>query len=234
MSDRARDSGHPRIVVVDDHPIVKQAMAAMFEMEGWELCGEGANASTAKDVIQKQNPDLAVVDLSLADSHGLDLIRDLHVQYPALPILVFSQHDESQYAERAIRAGAAGYVMKSEPPKILIDAIRSVLEGEIFLSPRMSKLLLRQTLDRKSPQAARSSESRLTDREVTILEFLGKGMTAGRIAQSLNLSVKTIDAHRANLKRKLGLRSGAELVVYACKWVEKSVGPAAVAAEVMP
>lgn len=228
MSNRAKDSGRRRIVVVDDHPIVKQAMAMMFDLEGWELCGDGANAASAKEIIQIQHPDLVVVDLSLVDSHGLDLIRDLHAQYPALSILVFSQHDESQYAERAIRAGANGYLMKSEAPKVLIDAIRTVLDGEIYLSPRMSRLLLRQSFDRKTPQPTQpSAQSRLTDREITILEFLGKGMTAGRIAQSLNLSVKTIDAHRANLKRKLGLRSGAELVVYACKWVEESAGAAA-------
>jgi len=228
MSNRAKDSGRRRIVVVDDHPIVKQAMAMMFDLEGWELCGDGANAASAKEIIQIQHPDLVVVDLSLVDSHGLDLIRDLHAQYPALSILVFSQHDESQYAERAIRAGANGYVMKSEAPKVLIDAIRTVLDGEIYLSPRMSRLLLRQSFDRKTPQPTQpSAQSRLTDREITILEFLGKGMTAGRIAQSLNLSVKTIDAHRANLKRKLGLRSSAELVVYACKWVEESAGAAA-------
>ena len=225
MSDRAKDSARPRIVVVDDHPIVRHAMAVMFEMEGWELCGDEANAASAKGVIQRQHPDLVIVDLSLLDSHGLDLIRDLRTLHPGLSMLVFSQHDESQYAERAIRAGADGYVMKSEPPRVLIEAIRTVLEGEIYLSPRMSKLLLRQSLDRKSPQATQPpAQSRLTDREVTILEFLGKGMTAGRIAQALNLSVKTVDAHRANLKRKLGLRSGAELVVYACKWVDETSG----------
>lgn len=227
MSEPTASSSRPRIVVVDDHPIVKQAMAMMFEQQGWELCGEGASASVAKGLIEKLKPDLAVIDLSLLESHGLDLIRDLRAQHPKLGIVVFSQHDESQYAERAIRSGADGYVMKSAPPKTLIQAIQSVLAGELFLSPAMSRLILRQSLDRKASLPDKPTpESRLTDREVTVLEFLGKGMSTSRIAQSLNLSVKTVDAHRANLKRKLGLHSATELVCYACNWVEKGWGSA--------
>lgn len=166
-------------------------------------------------------PHLVIVDISLERSHGLDLIRDIRLKHPHIHVVVFPHHDELQYAERTIRAGASGYVMKSEPPEVLTNAIHAVLAGQIHLSPRMNHLVISNAFDRRKSDAEKSGpeRSRLTDREVTVLELLGNGMGIRQIAAILNLSIKTIDA-RPNSKRKLGLKDAVELVVYASRWTQ--------------
>jgi DNA-binding NarL/FixJ family response regulator len=222
MSKSAKSSDEVRIAVVDDHPIVQQALASLLALtEGWVVCGQAASAAKARVMIEKTRPQLVVVDISLEESHGLDLIRDLQVEHPKIKVLVFSHHDEMQYAERTIRAGSSGYVMKSEPPEVLVRAIHTVLAGEIHLSPHMNHLVVSHAFDRRKlrTRAPEPTAARLTDREITVLELLGSGMGTRQIAETLHLSIKTIDAHRANLKRKLGLRDAVELVVYASRWV---------------
>jgi DNA-binding NarL/FixJ family response regulator len=223
MNKAVKSSDEVRIAVVDDHPIVQQALASLIaHTKGWTLCGQAASASKARAMVESTQPQLVVVDISLEDSHGLDLIKDLQALFPEIKILVFSHHDELQYAERTIRAGASGYVMKSEPPDTLVKAIQAILSGEIYLSPRMNHMVVNHAFDRRKPRPASQTpaESRLTDREVTVLELLGNGMGTRQIAETLNLSIKTIDAHRANLKRKLGLHDAVELVCYASRWVQ--------------
>jgi DNA-binding NarL/FixJ family response regulator len=223
MSKAKANPKQVRIAVVDDHPIVQQALSSLLALtEGWTLCGYAANAAKARAMIENTKPHLVIADISLEESHGLDLIKDIQAQYPEIKVLVFSHHDESQYAERAIRSGASGYVMKSEAPEVLLHAIKTVLAGELHLSAWMNRIMLNQAFERKRNKArpARENASSLTDREVTVLELLGSGMGTRQIAHSLNLSVKTIDAHRANLKRKLGLQDAVELVVYASRWVQ--------------
>jgi DNA-binding NarL/FixJ family response regulator len=212
-----------RIAVVDDHPIVQQALSSLLALtKDWELCGQASNAAKARTMIERTRPHLVIVDISLEESHGLDLIKDIQAQYPDMKVLVFSHHDETQYAERAIRAGANGYVMKSEAPEVLIRAIQAVLSGEIYLSAWMNRVMLNQAFDRRNAktQDLKGAAAGMTDREITVLELLGSGMGTRQIANSLNLSIKTIDAHRANLKRKLGLKDAVELVVYASRWVQ--------------
>lgn len=226
------------IAVVDDHPILCHSISILLQQEkGWRVCGFAENASDAKAMMDRCRPQLLIVDISLKESHGLDLIKDIRAFHPKVKILAFSQHDEAQYGERTIRAGADGYLMKSERPEKLLEAIRTILRGETYLSERMSKILLQQTLGRGScPSVVNSpSQSRLTDREITILQLMGQGMGTRQIAGSLNLSMKTIDAHRANLKQKLGLRDSVELICYASRWTLESANASkAPAAEVMP
>jgi DNA-binding NarL/FixJ family response regulator len=213
--------GEPlRIAVVDDHPVLWVAIDTLLKSEsGWSICDCASDIASAKSMVEHRRPDLVIVDISLRDSHGLDLIKDLRAYHPGIKLLAYSQHDEMQYGERTLRAGAEGYLMKSEPPARLLEAIRAILAGEIYMSSRLSKILVQQTLGQKtSRHEVRSvDEPRLTDRELTVLELMGRGFGTRQIAGSLSVSHKTIDAHRANLKRKLGLKDASQLLCYASK-----------------
>lgn len=214
-----------RIAVVDDHPVLWVAIETLLKSEtNWAICDHALDAGEAKVMIEKQRPDLVIVDISLKGSHGLDLIKDLKASYPEIKLLAYSQHDEMQYGERTIRAGADGYLMKSEPPARLVTAIRAIVAGDVYMSPKLSQMLLQQSLEHKSTRrvAYSPSEPRLTDRELTILELMGQGLGTRQIAGSLNLSHKTVDAHRANLKKKLGLKDAVELVCYAARWTRRA------------
>jgi DNA-binding NarL/FixJ family response regulator len=209
-----------RVVIVDDHPIVRQGLTELIGcQEDLTVCGEAPDAPTALEVVEKTDPDLVVVDISLKDSSGIDLIRDLKIRKPNLVTLVLSMHDESFYAERVLRAGARGYVTKDEASDTLIAAIRKALSGEIYLSEKMASRMLSKFVD-GPPETGPTAIERLSDREFQVFELIGRGMTMRRIAAQLHLSTKTIESHRENIKRKLKLEGATEVLQHAIQWVQ--------------
>jgi DNA-binding NarL/FixJ family response regulator len=208
-----------RILVVDDHPVVRQGLKLLINQEpDIMVCGEAENPQKAFAAIQQQHPDIAVIDLSLAHSSGIDLIKNIKTRYPSLPILVLSMHDESLYAERALRAGARGYIMKQEAPEKVIAAIRQVLQGNLYVSEALGARLLNKFIDQRRDAGASPVEL-LSDRELDVFQLLGKGLGTRQIAEKLNISIKTVEAYRANIKDKLNLKNSAELVQHAIHWV---------------
>jgi DNA-binding NarL/FixJ family response regulator len=183
------------------------------------ICGQAGTGREALELAGKTNPDLLLVDISLPDKNGLEVVKDLREFHPGLPVLVISMHDESLYAERALRAGARGYIMKQEGGKKLMEAIRRVLSGKIYVSDNIASTIL-ESVSGMEREAAQTPIKKLSDREFEVLQLLGNGKGTSQIAAQLHLSTKTVEAHRANIKRKLGLRSGTELVRYAVRWVE--------------
>jgi len=209
-----------RVLIVDDHPIVTQGLAQLIGREpDLEVCACAADAVSALGAIDALKPDVAIVDLSLGGTSGLGLLKDCKVRHPDLPILVLSMHDESLYAERALRAGAKGYVMKKEPPERVLAALRRVLGGAICLSDDMTSRLLHGCFD-AGPAALGSPMDLLSDRELEVLELIGRGVGTQQIAGTLHLSPKTVETHRAHIKGKLQLKSGTELLLHAMKWVQ--------------
>ena len=207
-----------RILVVDDHPIVRRGIRQMLGGErDLEICGEADSPSATLDAIAATNPSLVIVDLTLARANGLGLIRDIQSRWPGLPVLVLSMHDESFYAERVLRAGAVGYIMKQEATDHIVEAIRQVLAGRIWVSERMAARMLHRLVGDPRP-AVRAGREGLTDRELEVLQLLGGGLSTRQIAEQLFLSVKTIETHLEHLKTKLGLESGRELVRHAMHW----------------
>lgn len=200
--------------------MMREGLAQLIEHEpDLCVCGQADRAVEALEAIVADVPDLVLVDISLPDRSGLELIKDAHTLHPQLPMLVVSMHDESLYAERVLRAGGRGYVMKQEGGKKLMLAIRQVLSGQIYVSEKMSAKILEIFSGRRSG-ALHSPVERLTDREFEVFQLVGQGQGTRQIAQHLHLSVKTVEVHRANIKRKLELKSGADLVRYAIRWAE--------------
>ncbi|MBI3874852.1 MAG: response regulator transcription factor [Verrucomicrobia bacterium] len=209
-----------RIVIVDDHPLLRRGVAGLINREhDLHVCGEAQSAAEALQVIRSLRPDIALVDISLGGRSGLELIKDLQIQHEELPVLVLSMHDESLYAERVLRAGARGYITKQSGGKALLKAIREVLNGRVFLSDSMSTKLLQNLAGRRPGNAASPLET-LTDREFEVFQLIGEGRSSRRIADTLHVSIKTVEAHRANIKAKLKLKEGTDLVHYAVRWVE--------------
>ncbi|MFT3784679.1 MAG: response regulator transcription factor [Tepidisphaeraceae bacterium] len=209
-----------RILLVDDHPVLRRGVAELINAEPiYEVCGEAANLADAYSLVNKLKPDLCVVDISLDGNNGVELMKELSYRWPDLPILAYSMHDEQIYAERALRAGAKGYVMKQHPPEALLAAIKVVLKGKIYLSDQMSDRLLGKLVGAGlSPTPLQSPIEKLSDRELEVLQLIGKGMTTSQIADKLCLSVKTIETYREHLKQKLNLKNGPELTRYAIEW----------------
>lgn len=208
-----------RVLIVDDHPAIREALtAALADAGGFDVIGEAASAQEALTIFAKSQPDVAVIDISLEDAHGLDLVQNIATQYPEVEVVVYSMYDERVYAERAIRAGASGYVMKKEPTRKVIEAIRTVEEGDIFLSQRIfSRMVGKSTTTRtRGPSFAVDT---LTDREMAVFQMLGEGYTLEEVVERLNLSRKTVEAYRRRAKEKLGLRSVGELLQHAIRWV---------------
>lgn len=212
-----------KIVLVDDHAVVRSGVAAMLtRVPGIEVVAQASDGTGFFRALSEHDPDLAVVDLSLPDADGLELIKDAAARYPDLKILVLSMHAERTYAERAIRAGARGYVMKSEEPAALVQAVRRVLDGGIHLSESMQQVFVMRMAsghDATDPGLL----SRLTDRELTVFRMLGEGLGTSEIAERLNISAKTVQTYRERLKQKLSLKSGRELVRQATLFVERPV-----------
>jgi len=210
-----------RILLVDDHPIMRHGLAQLIRAEGdLEVCGGAGSAAEGLEAVEKKQPDLAIVDLTLPDKHGLEFIKDMQAMYPQVLLLVLSMHDERLYAERALRAGARGYVMKETAADTLVHAVRRVLNGGIYLSDRMSGHMLELVTGQRR-QTDKDPLERLTDRELEVLHLIGQGKATRMIAAQLNVSARTVDAHRAHIKEKLQLADGPSLVRFAVRWVEQ-------------
>jgi DNA-binding NarL/FixJ family response regulator len=220
MSKKSAAPKQKRIFVVDDHPMMRQGLAQLVGVEpDLAICGEADNAESALGAITSLKPDLVLADISLPGKNGLELIKDFQALQPGLPVLVISMHDESLYAERVLRAGGRGYIMKQEGGKKLMQAIRQVLEGKIYVSEKMSADILEMFSGRRAG-AESSPMEKLTDREFEVFQLIGDGKGAREIAEKLHLSIKTVDVHRANIKSKLKLQSASELIRFAVRWTE--------------
>jgi DNA-binding NarL/FixJ family response regulator len=207
-----------KVLVVDDHPIVRQGLALLINREtDLTVCGEAEDARMAMQSITTAKPDILVVDISLNGPDGLDLLKDIRMRHPELPVLILSMHDESIYAERALRAGAQGYIMKQEATEKVLVALRRILSNEIYVSERIANRMLQRYIG--SPGEGRpSSVSDLTDRELEVFRLIGEGHSTRQIAEQLHISVKTVESYQAHIKEKLSLRSARELVQHAIQW----------------
>lgn len=212
-----------KIVVVDDHPIVRQGLAQIINQEeDMALAGEAGDATEAMKVIKQVNPDMAIIDVSLTGTSGIELTKNILIHYPKMPILIVSMYDESLYVERVLKAGAKGYLMKQEATDNIVAAIRKILGGDIYVSEKMRDTLVHKLIAGGVPSG--SSSENLSDRELEVLQLLGQGFSTRQIAEELHVSVKTVESHYANMKNKLNLKSAHELIQYAIKWTlaEKS------------
>ncbi len=214
----ARAPKKARIVVVDDHPTMREGLVRVIEETGdLTVCAQAGSARQALELIESSRPDLVIVDITLGGRNGIELIKDLKVRHPKLPVLVHSMHDEQVYAQRSLRAGARGYLMKDAPPPKLLHAIRQVLAGEIYLSEAMSRQMLHSLAG--TTQGVPLVE-RLSDRELEVFEHLGRGRKTKEIADDLHLSVKTVQTYCEHLKEKLQLKDATSLVRFAIQWAE--------------
>ena len=207
-----------RILVVDDHPIIRQGLALMLNREAdLVVCGEAEDATGAMLVMASARPDVLIVDISLNGPDGLDLLKNIRTTHPALPVLILSMHDESIYAERALRAGANGYIMKQEATEKVLVAIRRILNGEIYVSERIANKMLKHYITGAS-SLKNSSISDLSDRELEVFRLIGEGHGTRQIAEELHLSIKTVESYQAHIKDKLSLHSARELMQHAIQW----------------
>ncbi len=218
-----------RIMLVDDHPIVRQGMAVLINQEDdLTVCSEASTASEALELLPQVSPDALIIDVSLQGSSGIDLTKSIKERFPGTPVLVLSMHDEALYAERALRAGARGYLMKQAAAETVLKAIRTILSGNIYLSDSLASKVLRDMVDGAKP---RENDlfgiERLSDRELEVFELIGRGYPTRKIAEMLQLSVKTIETHRAHIKQKLKLTNATELVHRAYHWIETATGVSA-------
>ena len=212
-----------RILIVDDHPIVRQGLERLIDAEpDLAIAGEVATADDALQAVDRGNVDFVILDIGLKHGSGLDVIGQIRTRLPDLPILVLSMHQERFYAERALRSGAQGYLMKQGDPSEIVPAIRRILSGELYLSPALADELVRRAVD--GSEEGGSQVEALSDREAEVVRYIGSGLSTREIAEELHLSVKTIESYRANVKRKLGLRSGSELARFAYDWTSQSMG----------
>jgi DNA-binding NarL/FixJ family response regulator len=203
------------VFIVDDHPLLRQGLALLVNREDdLTVCGEAEEAQTAMKEIAARKPDILIVDISLNGPDGLELLKNLRALYPSLPVLILSMHDESIYAERALRARANGYIMKQEATEKVLVAVRRILGGDIYLSDRMANKLLHQYISGAS-QDVNSRLSTLSDRELEVFRLIGEGRSTRQIAEKLHLSIKTVETYQAHIKDKLSLHSGRELVQHA-------------------
>ena len=212
-----------RILIVDDHPIVRQGLERLIDAEpDLAIAGEVSSADDALQAVDRGNVDFVILDIGLKHGSGLDVIGQIRTRRPDLPILVLSMHQERFYAERALRSGAQGYLMKQSDPSEIVPAIRRILSGELYLSPSLADELVRRAVD--GNEEGGSQVEALSDREAEVVRYIGSGLSTREIAEELHLSVKTIESYRANVKRKLGLRSGSELARFAYDWTSQSMG----------
>ncbi len=206
-----------RVLIVEDHPLVRQGLRRVMEGEDdLSVCGEAETARAARSGIKELRPDGVIIDITLKQGDGVELVRDVRAHHPELPILVLSMHDEAIYAERLLSAGANGYIMKSAASEQFLEALRRVLDGRIYLSESVSNNMI-QKLAAGATYISNPID-RLSNREVQILHMIGKGMSTKETAHSLNLSIKTVESHRQRIKRKLNLNTGTQLVQYAVNW----------------
>jgi len=214
----ADHSSKRKIIIVDDHPIVRQGLAQLINQESdLEVCGQAEDAHEALQIIDELDPDLVIVDISLKDTSGMELIKDLKVQFPQMPVLTLSMHDEAVYGERALRAGARGYIMKQEATENVVTAIRRVLAGDVYVSAGMAAQMVSKLVG--GTKRAGTPVDVLSDRELEVFRMIGEGFSTREMAEKLHLSIKTIETYRAHIKDKLGLQDASELLRTAIQWV---------------
>jgi DNA-binding NarL/FixJ family response regulator len=216
----AKGRGKQKVLIVDDHSVLREGLAMVINQEPDLLvCGEAADAPEAVQAVTALQPDVVIVDLSLTTGNGLEFIKDIKAQYPDLAMLVLSLHDEALYAERVLRAGARGYIMKRASTAELLVALRKVLSGEVYLSERMASLIVTQAVGKHETPANEGPLGVLSDRELEVFQLLGEGRGTRKIAKELGLSIKTVSCYRQNIKSKLHLKDATELLHHAVQWV---------------
>jgi DNA-binding NarL/FixJ family response regulator len=209
-----------RVLIVDDHPAVREALSIRIGgAPDLAVCGEAADTADALKLLDRTRPELAVVDIALKTGNGIDLIKRMKARDPRLRVLVWSMYSEALYAERALRAGASGYITKQEATDRMIEALRQVRDGKVYLSAAMTEKLLKEAVGQQSPHATRPAVETLSDRELEVLRLIGQGRKTADIARQLHLSVKTIETYRDRIRAKLDIESGPELARYATVWV---------------
>jgi len=221
----AESSNISSILIVDDHPLVRKGIRSLLEQENdFEVAGEASSRAEVLNFIRKKLPTLILLDISLQGSDGIEVTKAIRSEYELVPILIVSMHDESLYAERALRAGANGYIMKQEMAENVIKAIRQVLSGKIYVSDNMRQKVLRD-LTQPHADIKTTPMERLSDRELEVFRLIGEGRGTREIAETLHLSIKTIETYRAHIKEKLSIKSAAELARSAVNWVENARSP---------
>jgi DNA-binding NarL/FixJ family response regulator len=214
----AKTPAKKKVLIVDDHPMMRDGLRQLISTEpNLEVCGEAEDAAAALTLAEECKPDLAVIDITLRTSNGLELIKDLQIRSPNTAVLVLSMHDEALYAERVLRAGGRGYIMKQEGGKKIIEGIRQVVSGRTYVSPTISERILSSLSGNKQNKTSVQS---LTDREFEIFQLIGQGLSTTDMADKLHVSVKTIEVHRVNIKTKLAIPTAPELIRYAVRWLE--------------
>ncbi|MEZ5384489.1 MAG: response regulator transcription factor [Prosthecobacter sp.] len=219
MPNPSNSAAQKNILIVDDHPVFRTGLMGLIGMEpDLRVCGEARDAAEALDCVSRLQPDLVLLDMSLPGKSGLELLKDLRAAHPRVAVLIVSMHDETLYAERVIRAGGRGYIMKQEGPEKMVQAVRRVLAGGISVSERISTLILDALAGPHEHSQRPSSVSTLTDREFEVYRLIGQGKEPQEVARLLHLSSKTVDTHRSHIKSKLGLHNNTELVHHATRW----------------
>jgi DNA-binding NarL/FixJ family response regulator len=212
-----------RIYILDDHPLMRKGMVMTLQMElDFEICGQAESAEVALREIPELKPDVAIFDISLPGMNGIELLKHLIPRMPAMKVLIVSRHDEEIYAERAIRAGAKGYLMKLEAGDAIVSAIRQILNGGLYLSQKVGSQIIMKLAMGNTAHQGEDPMSQLSDRELEVYEYLGNGLTTKEIAERLYVSVKTVESYRARIKEKLQISSSNDLIRSAVQWVEKS------------
>jgi DNA-binding NarL/FixJ family response regulator len=212
-------NGRAKVLLVEDHPVVRHGLVSLInDEEDLVVCGEAASVAETMPLVRKLKPDVVVIDLSLGDGDGLDLIKQIHESEPKLPLLVLSMHDEAVYAERALRAGALGYVMKKEATDRMMTGIRRVLAGELCVSERMAARMVKKLVSPEDAASGDSPVSQLSEREFEVFRLIAQGVGPSEMARRLSVSVKTVETHRERIKEKLGLKSRAELTRFSLQW----------------
>lgn len=210
-----------KILLVDDHPAILESLAHRLKQEpDFQVCAGASNGREALKAIAEHQPDLVILDLSLPDNHGLELIKDIRSQHPSVRLLIFSMHDESLYGERALRAGAQGYLMKHEPPEKVHEAVRKVLDGKMAVSEDLMQKMLGHVTG--SRNGSLNPVDLLSDRELEVYQMIGMGLGTKEIAYRLGRSIKTVETHRMRIKEKLGIGSAPELIAVAASWIAES------------
>lgn len=208
-----------RILIVDDHPLVREGLIGLLSAESdFTVCGEASGIAEARRVVAATKPDVAIIDVMLSDGSGIDLIKELKARYAGMKLLVVSMHDESLFAERVLRAGAVGYVSKQEASRTIVQAVRTILTGKLYLSPNMTELVVQRAFI-SGVDHSRPPVDRLTEREREVFELIGSGLSSRQISVKLEVSPKTVETHREHIKEKLELTTAAELTRYAVQWV---------------
>jgi DNA-binding NarL/FixJ family response regulator len=223
MAAKPKGKNPKKVLIVDDHPIVRQGIDLLLrDEEELTVCAEAESVNEALEAIEENQPDIAIVDLSLKESNGLELIKDIRVRYPELMVLVLSMRDEGFYAERVLRAGARGYITKEEGPGKVVEALHKIMAGQIHVSEAMASKVMSKIVDGGGDSEDQSLVSSLTDRELEIFTLIGNGLPTREIGKRLHISAKTVDSHREHIKEKLQLSNATDLLKHAIQWVQYS------------